>query len=66
MLNYPQLIKIFAPEERELLMKKKILGLLLSLCIAASLFITAKADTVSATVTLAGKALTVSNYDSPV
>lgn len=46
-------------------MKKKILGLLLSLCMAASLSITAKADTVSATVSLAGKALAVSGYDAP-
>lgn len=46
-------------------MKKKILGLLLGLCMAASLFITAKADAPTASVTLAGKTLTVNTYDSP-
>lgn len=46
-------------------MKKAILCLLLGLCMAASLFITAKADTPTASVTLAGKTLTVNAYDSP-
>ena len=46
-------------------MKRNILGLLLSLCIAACLSITARADAVSASVTLAGKTLTVNTYDSP-
>ena len=46
-------------------MKHKILGLLLSLCMAASLSVCAKADTVSASVTLAGKALTLKAYDTP-
>ena len=47
-------------------MKKKTLDILLTLCIAVSLSITAKADTVSATVTLAGKVLTVNSYNTPV
>lgn len=46
-------------------MKKRILGLLLSLCLAASLLITANADAPAVSVTLAGKTLTVKAYDSP-
>lgn len=46
-------------------MKKKVIGLLLCLCMAASLSANAKADTISASVTLSGKTLTVKAYDSP-
>lgn len=47
-------------------MKNKILGLLLSLCMAASFLpVSAMADTVSASVTLAGKTLTVKAHNTP-
>lgn len=66
MLNYPQPIKkLFLSKESVNVMKKRILGLLLSLCVAASLSITAKADAPAASVTLAGKTLTVKAYDTP-
>lgn len=66
MLNYPQPIKeLSLPKESVIVMKKRILGLLLSLCMAASLSITAKADAPTASVTLSGKTLTVKAYDSP-
>lgn len=45
--------------------KKKLLGLLLSLCMAANLPVSARADGVSPSVTLDGKTLTVKGYDSP-
>ena len=46
-------------------MKNKFINLLLCLCMAAGLSINAKADTPAASVTLAGKALTVKAYDTP-
>ena len=46
-------------------MKNKFISLLLCLCMAAGLSINAKADTPAASVTLAGKALTVKAYDTP-
>jgi len=46
-------------------MKNKFISLLLCLCMSAGLSINAKADAPAASVTLAGKALTVKAYDTP-
>ena len=48
-------------------MKKRILGLLLTLCLVACLLpVTAMADNVSASVSVGGKALKITAFDSPV